>query len=696
MHRNMRIWLACLSLGLLAACGGGGSGSAPLCTPAPFSPSVAYAPVSGATGTAIASTKPTTNVPASCAEAVNFSLASGTALPAGLSLDAKTGAIAGTPTAAGTSQFSVVMAVPGFASVTSAASTIKVLSTQKWTLMVYIAGDNSLADFAIQDINELKAATVNSQVNVVVQVEKGSAVTDTTSPNPLGASTYRGLITGANTALTDVGNQNMTQSDTLRDFIQWSKTNHPAQQYALVLWSHGGGWKRNKAVRGVLQDETNSGSALMSMADVHKGVTQGMGAGQKLAVLAFDSCLMGQYEVAYEMRSAARYLVASEELVPGTGMPYTQVANVLTKNPDILAIDFAKGMTEAFKASYTTANTNTTMSVLDMSKMDDVHANVLSFATQAHSALPTQVALLKTARNTTVSFGGTGDDAEAIDLWGYADTVSKQSAAGSALKASADALKTSIDAAMLLNTTTGTKMASAKGLAVFFPTKGAYYNATEYRASVLSNAPAGTQKTWADYLSGVYANEPFAVKVAGDFSYFITWETRAGIKADVDLAVNEPRGNWAAPWLGSTSPNAFLSGDSSKTLYDFESYTAASWVEKGNYDVFANLYKCTDSATGADVTGTECRAFVKLCEKFGNSTTYTCTLPYDLSKGPQALGDSFYDEKTDSAKWAAITSGAPHPYSDWRHFSVLTKSFASTPKAVFKQKLPRKKGTGTP
>ena len=44
--------------------------------------------------------------------------------------------------------------------------------------------------------------------------------------------------------------------------------------------------------------------------------------GQPLGLLGMDACLMANLEVAYEVRNSVRYLVASEELVPGHSWPY--------------------------------------------------------------------------------------------------------------------------------------------------------------------------------------------------------------------------------------------------------------------------------------------------------------------------------------------------------------------------------------
>jgi hypothetical protein len=55
--------------------------------------------------------------------------------------------------------------------------------------------------------------------------------------------------------------------------------------------------------------------------------------GQPLEFLGMDACLMANIEVACELRGSARYLVASEELVPGHSWPYQQIYGALRAKP---------------------------------------------------------------------------------------------------------------------------------------------------------------------------------------------------------------------------------------------------------------------------------------------------------------------------------------------------------------------------
>src|SRR5512139_1460388 len=136
-------------------------------------------------------------------------------------------------------------------------------SRAKWTYLVYMAADNTLSDMADFNVQQMVAANSSADVRVVVQGEQSTQYTPDASPD-----TLRGEITHGSLGLASMGgNVNMADRQTLADFIKWGKQHYPADRYAVVLWSHGGGWKADKSARGALQD-LGSGTGVMSVRDI--------------------------------------------------------------------------------------------------------------------------------------------------------------------------------------------------------------------------------------------------------------------------------------------------------------------------------------------------------------------------------------------------------------------------------------------
>ena len=135
----------------------------------------------------------------------------------------------------------LVATIAGPATVVSAAPAAQA----KWTVMVYMSGDNNLEDYIVKDL-ELELAALGSTPNVQVTAlaDRGPGY-DKSRGDWQTTKLYhptQGMIADAASAVADWGERNMGDPQTLRDFVTWSKTNYPADHYALYFWGHGWGW----------------------------------------------------------------------------------------------------------------------------------------------------------------------------------------------------------------------------------------------------------------------------------------------------------------------------------------------------------------------------------------------------------------------------------------------------------------------
>jgi hypothetical protein len=214
----------------------------------------------------------------------------------------------------------------------------------KWTYMVYLDGDNNLEGAAIDDFMEMSSVGSTSNVNIVVQFDRipgySSAYGDWTDCKQFHVTA--GMTPTAANALIDLGECNMGDPNTLGDFVDWAMTEFPADNYALVLWNHGDGWKSiNNWVpwaddikdakdaglsRGICVDNTNND--YLSLQETEVALT-----GKYVQLLGYDACLMHMVEVVYQVRTNAGVSVGSEESEPGAGWPYDTILADLTGTP---------------------------------------------------------------------------------------------------------------------------------------------------------------------------------------------------------------------------------------------------------------------------------------------------------------------------------------------------------------------------
>ena len=177
---------------------------------------------------------------------------------------------------------------------------------RKLTLMVYLCGSNLESEYgsASADLREMMAAQADPQ-KVSVLVMAG------------GSSFWRTGFDSRQTSILEIGKMNSRQvwsgeaqdmgdPETLAGFLRFGTERYPAEDYALILWNHGGG-----PLGGVCWDELFSMDS-MTLSEL----TEALGEAnlpRKLSWIGFDACLMGSAEVASAVSPYAEYMIASQE-----------------------------------------------------------------------------------------------------------------------------------------------------------------------------------------------------------------------------------------------------------------------------------------------------------------------------------------------------------------------------------------------
>lgn len=290
-------------------------------------------------------------------------------------------------------------------------------SPSTWTFMVYLDADNNLDYFSLLDMEEMKAAIPSDQVNIVVLLDRLE----------LPAYAYH-IINGEEVLLDDFPlndiEVNMGDPETLQTFITYSINEFPADRYILVLWDHG------SSFRGVCWDE-NTGVA-GEVDHLWPWETAAALSEVSLDILAFDACLQATIENLYEYAVAGNdisYIIASEGLVPGEGMPYTAILNTLVADTNTPTLDFAKSWADAFVEFYTTPEytpgmqISTTLSVIEFAQVNAIVEGLDTLASALEAALAdnweTTHELISEARGGTFPLG-----VSYIDLVSFVDNLS--------------------------------------------------------------------------------------------------------------------------------------------------------------------------------------------------------------------------------------------------------------------------------
>lgn len=197
-------------------------------------------------------------------------------------------------------------------------------ASDTYTLMLYMCASDleSECGFATEDLNEIMYGYTAGNLNVIVQTG-GTAEWQNTVVADDCCQRYQVTEDGLELVDDSLGMQNMADSATLTDFIQYCSSNYAADHYGLVLWDHGGG-----VVGGYGYDE-NFGGDSMSLTEMSRALGD---ASVHLDMLGFDACLMANFETCLMAAPYTDYLIASEEPEPGCGWYYTDWIGKLSEN----------------------------------------------------------------------------------------------------------------------------------------------------------------------------------------------------------------------------------------------------------------------------------------------------------------------------------------------------------------------------
>ncbi|MBM3190367.1 MAG: hypothetical protein FJZ90_16820, partial [Chloroflexi bacterium] len=176
-----------------------------------------------------------------------------------------------------------------------------------WTAILYIDGDNNLCQFQEQIVPRLGTELASKIgaggfLNVLVLMDGHPQY----CPRIAGTVRYHIQPNGnytQNVNRWDMGELNMGDPQTLVDFVTWAMQNYPADRYFLAIEDHGDG------TQGIAWDDS-SGSDHLTNPELYaamKRITDG--GRRKIDLFAYEACLMGLYEVAYDVRDFVDYIL---------------------------------------------------------------------------------------------------------------------------------------------------------------------------------------------------------------------------------------------------------------------------------------------------------------------------------------------------------------------------------------------------
>ena len=250
-----------------------------------------------------------------------------------------------------------------------------------WTVMVYMAG-NDLEKFALQDFRQMAKIGSDQNVNIVVQLDRTAGYSGAMG-NWTG--TKRGLVKAGD--LPDrkwgknIGEANMGNADTLKDFVNWGMNQYQADNYAVVLWGHGDG---NSVA---YDDITNNGINAKELNNAVRTLPD------TIDLIGTDACLMGNIKFAQKISHAASVYVGSQANEPGYGWNYTTVLGDLKANFTMNAAQLGTAIVDRYAEQSNQKQVGyETLSAIDLALLNFNSANNLPAALEQLKATITNLA----------------------------------------------------------------------------------------------------------------------------------------------------------------------------------------------------------------------------------------------------------------------------------------------------------------
>jgi len=492
---------------------------------------------------------------------------------------------------------------------------------REWTILVYQGGDNSLSNVLEEDIEEMKRAGPPANTAVIVQNEDTAL------------GTRRMLLgKGKTTELGKTAGVNAADPSVLADFISWGYRAFPARRMALVIASHGTGWRPGSIRSAIISDD--SASAMMDIPALQTALAYGTkvpGGFRPLDFLGLDACLMGMLEIAVQLQGHASYLAFSQANEPAPGWNYETLFNSLSAAVPSDGLSFGRTAASAFKSAYEAAplagRYSGTMSVVDMARIPGLVTRFAAWASAIRADLPLNLNALVGTREALVdaSYGLTGSERYLIQAFEFPDhrdlldLVSNLRTTFPNANIAADNMTHYISTSVPVPVTVrfGDRYRRATGLSIAFPGPGEYagYLGPNGKMRYADLALASATE-WDEVLAAM--NEVGHISPVDGRNLFVklTWPSGA----DLDLYIGEPDpGNagdpermiWYTAAAGAESPNGRFSPDSNQSGLPEETWSAVRAVLPGVYHVAVSsrsgtavpLLRLSTIATSTVITG---------------------------------------------------------------------------------------------
>jgi hypothetical protein len=365
---------------------------------------------------------------------------------------------------------------------------------RKWTVMFYLAcDDDSIQEHCLEYLarihraggsndkvaftalydgfDNLKTADLSGNVTLRGMVAPATAVLPAYPTGNRLVSEKKGylLSPSGDTSGVVLEERNTGNPSTLGGFIGWSRAYVPAERYMLILVGHGRGWK-------AFGPDLSSPGSLEPFDALYMNELREAMHGAPLDLLVFNSCLMGELEVAHQFIGKARYFIGSEENMGSPGFDLERLHAALNFDPTPEPQAIGESMVDNYVANQQ-RNGNfirSTISLVDMERVASLSAAVNTWALTMRRGMPYFVNRDNPGDNVQTSIYGATEkttvfsDSNFIDLGSFAREIRQHALLPECAKNGVNTVLERLGSAVLKRSYSE-DMADTAGLSIYFP-----------------------------------------------------------------------------------------------------------------------------------------------------------------------------------------------------------------------------------
>jgi hypothetical protein len=417
------------------------------------------------------------------------------------------------------------------------------------------ADDKILEQDIYVDLNEAERVGSSDRVHLVAQLDRYRAGYqgdgNWSSTKRFYITQDRDLERVRSQEVADLGEANMSDGQTLVDFVTWAVETFPADKHVLILSDHGMGWPGgwsdpDPGGRGDPSIPLSSalGDELFLMElDEALGEIRAQTGLEQFELIGLDACLMGHLEVFGALAPHARYAVASQETEPALGWAYTGFLEALQANPDMDGAELSRLIVDSYiqddqrivddqaRADLLRQGSpmggmfglfgpptaeqvaqqmeqSSTLTAVDLAALPQLMDSVNNLSFNLQSADQQAVARARTYAQTFTSVFGREVPPSYLDLGSFAALLKRESG-NSRVEQAADQVLAALKDAVIAEKH-GPKKPGATGISLYFPNSQLYRSPITGPQSYTAVARRfADESLWDDFLAYHYTGRTF-------------------------------------------------------------------------------------------------------------------------------------------------------------------------------------------